>query len=80
MPSRNRKEAPPKDILMSNTLLNHDGISLNNDVLKNNNPFFIVENKLNITGLPVDKAGNKTSIDCAFVVKTVAKPMNCGNY
>lgn len=33
-----------------------DGISLNDDVLKNNNPLFIVNNKVNMTRPPIEKA------------------------
>ena len=50
------------------------------DVLKNNNPLFVVNNKLNMSRPPVDKAENKTVIEGAFVVKTVAKQMNDQNY
>lgn len=32
-----------------------DGISLNDEVLKNNNPLFVVNNKINISKVPVQK-------------------------
>jgi hypothetical protein len=48
-----------------------DGISLNDDVLKNNNPLFIVNNKVNFARPPVEKIENKTVLEGAFAVKTI---------
>jgi len=47
-----------------------DGISLNDDVLKHNNPLFVVNNKINLTRPPVEKIENKTIIEGAFAVKS----------
>jgi hypothetical protein len=46
-----------------------DGISLNDDVLKNNNPLFVVNNKVNLSRPPVEKVENKTIIEGSVAVK-----------
>ena len=53
-----QKEALQKDNALLKNLLKQylDGISLNDDVLKNNNPLLIVNNKVNMTRPPVEKA------------------------
>jgi len=53
-----------------------DGISLNDDVLKNNNPLFVVTSKdkpqgINLTKSPVEKIENKTVIDGPIQIKNV---------
>jgi hypothetical protein len=45
------------------------GISLNDDVIKSNNPLLVINNKINISRPPVEKLENKTVIEGAVVVK-----------
>jgi len=49
-----------------------DGISLNDDVLRNNNPLFIVNNKIDISRPPVEKMTQKPIIEGVFVVNNNA--------
>jgi hypothetical protein len=60
-----QKEALAKDNALLKSLLKQylDGISLNDDVLKNNNPLFVVNNKVNLARPPVEKVENKTIIE-----------------
>lgn len=66
-----QKDSLEKDNVLLKSLLKQylDGISLNDDVLKNNNPLFVVNNKIEISKPPVDKPINKTTIEAAFVVQ-----------
>ena len=51
-----QKESLEKDNVLLKSLLKQylDGISLNDDVLKNNNPLFVVNNKIEISKPPPD--------------------------
>ena len=73
-----QKESLQNDNVLLKSLLKQylDGISLNDDVLKNNNPLFIVNNKINMSKLPVEPAVSKTMIEGAFVVENINKQLN----
>ena len=60
-----QKEALAKDNALLKSLLKQylDGISLNDDVLKNNNPLFVVNNKVNLARPPVEKVENRNIIE-----------------
>lgn len=53
---KKQKEALGKDNQMLKSLLKQylDGISLNDEVLRTNNPLFIVNNRIQITQEPVE--------------------------
>ena len=44
-----------------------DGISLNDEVLRTNNPLFIVNNRIQITQEPVEETGQPTVINANMV-------------
>jgi len=44
-----------------------DGISLNDEVLKNNNPLFIVNNQINLAQEPVEEDHKPSVIDANMV-------------
>ena len=73
-----QKESLQNDNVLLKSLLKQylDGISLNDDVLKNNNPLFVVNNKINISKLPVEPEPSKTTIEGAFVVENFNKQFN----
>ena len=64
-----QKETLSKDNQMLKSLLKQylDGISLNDEVLRTNNPLFIVNNRIQITQEPVEVAHQPTIIDANFV-------------
>ena len=63
-----QKEALQKDNSLLKSLLKQylNGISLNDDVMRENNPLFVVNNKINISKPPVEQIENKTTIEGAF--------------
>lgn len=73
-----QKESLQNDNVLLKSLLKQylDGISLNDDVLKNNNPLFVVNHKIDIKKLPVEPAPSKTTIEGAFVVENFNKQFN----
>jgi hypothetical protein len=73
-----QKESLQKDNALLKSLLKQylDGISINDDVLNSNNPLFVVNNKINISKLPVESAGSKTAVEGAFVIENINKQLN----
>jgi len=66
-----QKEQLEKDNTILKSMLKQylDGISLNDDVLKNMNPLLVVNNKIKINKLPVEKIeGNQTVVEGNEVV------------
>ena len=59
------KEALERDNTMLKSLLKQylDGVSLNDDVLKNENPLLVINHKLNLNSLPVMQKGKITFIE-----------------
>lgn len=72
-----QKEALNKDNALLKSLLKQylNGISLNDDVLRDNNPLLVVNNKINISKPPVERAENKTAIEGAVAVQNTVKQM-----
>ena len=69
MAIKKQKEALGKDNQMLKSLLKQylDGISLNDEVLRTNNPLFIVNNRIQITQEPVEEAAQPTVINANAV-------------
>ena len=66
---KKQKEALSKDNTMLKSLLKQylDGISLNDEVLRTNNPLFIVNNRIQITQEPVEETHQPTVINANVV-------------
>lgn len=66
---KKQKEALGKDNQMLKSLLKQylDGISLNDEVLRTNNPLFIINNRIQITQEPVEEATQPTIINANTV-------------
>lgn len=64
-----QKEALSKDNQMLKSLLKDylDGISLNDEVLKTNNPLFIVNHRINLTQEPVEMDHHPTVVEANLV-------------
>jgi hypothetical protein len=64
-----QKETLSKDNQMLKSLLKQylDGISLNDEVLRTNNPLFIINNRIQIAQEPVEETHAPTIIDANFV-------------
>jgi hypothetical protein len=69
-----QKSALQKENALLKSLLKQylDGISLNDDVLKQQNPLFILNNKINIKQLPVVKAETISKQEAAEIVSNTA--------
>ena len=67
-----QKEALQKDNLLLKSLLKQylDGISLNDDVMKKENPLMVLNNKLNIVRPPVEQVNRNVIEGNAYVHST----------
>jgi len=65
-----QKEGLQKDNVMLKSLLKQylDGISLNDEVLRNANPLLVINHNINISKLPVEKEGKTTIIEGNTVI------------
>ncbi|KAL4428775.1 hypothetical protein ABPG74_001289 [Tetrahymena malaccensis] len=73
-----QKENLQRDNQLLKSLLKQylDGISLNDDVLKNeNNPLLVVNHKFNLGKMPVEKIENKTVIEGVFEVRNTTNQL-----
>jgi len=69
------KEALERDNTMLKSLLKQylDGVSLNDDVLKNENPLLVINHRLHLNSLPVKPKDGQTIIEGNFVINNYNK-------
>jgi len=72
-----QREALQKDNHLLKSLLKQylDGISLNDDVLRNNNPLLVINHKINISKPPVESKENKVIIEGTVAINTINRQL-----